>query len=169
MSRLGGMFLAAVAVLVLSGCGNTGPVKVQNHPPRGVAEVDVIGLRMTPPAPVNWDGRPGPDGLQVQVNFFRRDEDLSVTVKGSLELALYEGRIEVEHLGAARPVRTWRFDSVELSTYCGKSAFGWGYAMRLPWGSQPPPGPNATLGSRYISPGGRVVSGRPIIVPLKPQ
>ena len=170
MSRLGATTAAlAAAMLISAGCGGDGRLRVQDYPPRPVDDVDVVGLRMTPPAPVNWDERPGSDGLQIQVNFFRRDEDLSVIVRGSLELTLYAGRLQAKQLAEARPLRTWRFDGVELSTYCGKSAFGWGYAMRLPWGSQAPPGSNATLASRYISPDGRVVPGRPIIVPLGPQ
>jgi hypothetical protein len=158
------------ALLLPAGCGGgRGALRVQDYAPRPVDKIDVIGLRLTPPAPVNWDERPGADGLQMQVNFFRQDEALSVTVRGSLELTLYEGKLRPEQLAAARPLRTWRFEGAELSTYCGKSAFGWGYAMRLPWGASPPPGANATLGSRYTSPGGRVVAGRPIIVPLGPR
>jgi len=171
MRRLGAKraVIAAATLILAGGCGSGGRLRVQDRPPRPVEEIDVIGLRMTPPAPVNWDERPGADGLQVQVNFFRQDEDLSVTVTGCLELALYEGKLRPEQIASSRPMRTWRFDGVELSTYCGKSAFGWGYAMRLPWGGHLPAGANATLGSRYTSPRGRVVAGRPIIVPLGPR
>ena len=55
---------------------------------------------------------------------------------------------------------------MELASYCGKSAFGWGYAMRLPWGPQPPPGAMATLTARYVSPDGRVTSSKPLCVPM---
>jgi len=163
-----GLTFVCAALLCLCGCGHSGRVRVQNSPPRPVADVDAVGLRLTPPSPVNWDDRPGADGLQVQVNFFRLDEDLSVTVKGARELTLFEGNLKANQLAGARVLQTWRFNAADLSTFCGKSAFGWGYAMRLPWGASPPSGSNATLIAKYISPTGRTIAAEPIVVPLGP-
>jgi len=169
MTRPGLLLVAVAALHLAAGCRTSGLVTVQKYAPRPVDDVDVIGLRVTQGKPVNWDEKPGADGLQVQVNFFRRGEDLSVTVRGTLELSLYEGRLKPGQIAAARPLRSWRFEGVELPTYCRKTPFGWGYAMRLPWGATPPSGANVTVGSRYVSPDGRVVTRRPIIIPLVPQ
>ena len=161
--------IAALLASAVTGCQNPGRVTVHNWPPRPVDRVDEIVLRLTPPAPVNWDDRPGPDGLQVQVNFFQVDEPLSVTVKGSLDLALYEGHVRPEDLAAAKPIHTWPFSGVQLAGLAGKSAVGWGYAMRLPWGSKPPAGTTATLAARYRSADGNVKAAQPLYVPLGAQ
>ena len=166
------ILVAGIAAWLLSaapGCQDTGRVKVHNWPPRPVDRVDEIVLRLTPPAPVNWDDRPGHDGLQVQVNFFQIDEPLSVTVKGSLDLALYEGRVRPEDLAAAKPIHTWPFSGAQLAGLAGKSAVGWGYAMRLPWGSRSPAGTTATLTARYRSADGNVKAAKSLYVPLGPQ
>ena len=110
-------FLASAA----TGCQDTGRVKVHNWPPRPVDRVDEIVLRLTPPSPVNWDDKPGPDGLQVQINFFQIDEPLSVTVKGSLDLALYDGHVLPEDLAAAKPIHTWPFSRVQAGRAWWKS------------------------------------------------
>jgi hypothetical protein len=166
------ILLAVVGALLASAvasCRNPGRVKVHDWPPRPVDRVDEIVLRLTPPAPVNWDDRPGPDGLQVQINFFRIDEPLSVTVKGSLDLALYEGHVRPENLAAAKPIHTWPFSGAQLASQAGKSAVGWGYAIRLPWGDRPPAGATATLTARYRSADGNVKAAQPLYVPLGPQ
>ncbi len=166
------ILVAGIAAWLLSaalGCQDPGRVRVHNWPPRPVDRVDEIMLRLTPPAPVNWDDKPGADGLQVQINFFQVDEPLSVTVKGSLDLALYEGHIQPEDIAAAKPLHTWPFSGVQLAGLAGKSAVGWGYAMRLPWGARPPAGVTATLAARYRSGGGNVMTSKPLYVPLGPQ
>lgn len=166
------ILLAGIAALLASaagGCQNPGRVNVGNRPPRPVDRVDEIVLRLTPPAPVNWDDKPGPDGLQVQINFFRIDEPLSVTVKGSIDLALYEGHVRPEDLASAKPLHTWPFSGVQLAGLAGKSAVGWGYAMRLPWGDRPPSGATATLAARYRSADGNIKACQPLYVPLGPR
>ncbi len=167
-SRRGAIILVTLLSLT-AGCQNTGRVKVHNWPPRPVDHFDEIVLRLTPPAPVNWDDRPGADGLQVQMNFFLIDRPLSVTVKGSLTLDLYQGRVEASQLDSAEPLHNWTYDGAQLATHAGKSAFGWGYAMRLAWHARPPAGKIATLVARYRSRDGNVKASSPLYVPLGPQ
>lgn len=163
------MVILAGLLAAAAGCHNPGRVKVHNWPPRPVDNFDEIVVRLTPPAPVNWDDRPGPDGLQVQINFFQIDRPLSVTVKGSLEMSLYEGRVQAAQLASAKPIHTWPYSGVELAGFAGKSAFGWGYAMRLAWHDRPPAGKIATLVARYRSRDGNVKASSPLYVPLGPQ
>ena len=160
---------ATLLASAVAGCQAPGRLTVHNWPPRPVDRVDEIVLRLTPPAPVNWDEKPGADGLQVQINFFQIDQPLSVTVKGSLDLALYEGRVLPEDIAAAKPIHTWPFSGVQLAGLAGKSAVGWGYAIRLPWGDSPPAGATATLIARYRSADGNVKAAQPLYVPLGPQ
>jgi len=167
-TRLATVILAG-ALTATAGCQNPGRVRVHDWPPRPVDRFDEIGLRLMLPAPANWDDRPGPDGFQVQINFFQIDEPLSVTVKGSLELVLYEGHVPAPRLASAKPIHTWPFSGVELAGFAGKSAFGWGYAMRLAWHDRPPEGKVATLIARYRSRDGNVKISSPLYVPLGPQ
>lgn len=166
--RFATVILAGLLSAVV-GCQNPGQVKVHNWPPRPVDHFDEIVVRLTPPAPVNWDDRPGADGLQVQINFFQIDRPLSVTVKGSLELELYQGRVQAAQLASAKPIQAWAYSGVKLAGFAGKSAFGWGYAMRLAWGDRPPAGKVATLIARYRSLDGNVKTSSPLYVPLGPQ
>ena len=92
-----------------------------------------------------------------------------MTVKGSLDLALYEGHVLPEDIAAARPIHTWPFSGVQLAALAGKSAVGWGYAMRLPWGDKPPSGSIATLVARYTPPDGNVKVSDPLYPPLSAQ
>ncbi len=163
---------AVIAVGLLSlivGCQNSGRVKVHDWPPRPVDRFDEIVLRLTPPAPVNWDDKPGADGLQVQMNFFLIDRPLSVTVKGSLTLELHQGRVKASQLDSAEPLQRWTYAGAQLAAHAGKSAFGWGYAMRLAWHNRPPAGKIATLVARYRSRDGNVTTSSPLYVPLGPH
>ena len=125
--------LTAAALLALWPAGCTGPERVTSTPPQAVGDVDDI-LVLADPVAANWDGQVGSDGLDVGVLLFRHDRKLPVTVKGTLELRLYEGVVRAEDLSKARPLRTWRFDSAQLRSLLGRTPAGWGYALRLPWG-----------------------------------
>ncbi len=156
--------VAAISTAMLGGCTG-GTQKVSSTPPPPVDEVDRI-IPLISPSPVNWDGRPGADGLEVCVHFFRYSQGLPVTVRGSLEFVLYEGVIGVKDLPSAKPFRSWRFSSEELKAHRIRRMMGWGYAMRLPWGNAPPTASAVTLLVRYTPLKGRPVSSDPTAIPL---
>ena len=87
---------------------------------------------------MNWDGVPGADGLEVRLHLFQYSRQLPVTVKGSLEFLLYEGVVRPGEFAKARLYHTWRFGGQALQAHLGRSAVGWGYAMRLDWTDRPP-------------------------------
>lgn len=152
--------------LCVCGCPQ-GPEKVGSLPPRTVAEVDSILLQALPAA-VNWDDRPGPDGLQVRVLFFRRGRALPVTVSGMLEFALYEGNV-ARDTPAAQPFHTWRFSDRQLTGYLTRAPAGWGYGMPLAWGSRAPGTGTVTLVGKYISPDGRALLSAPVAIAIEPK
>jgi len=160
--------LLAVAAGTI-GC-RTGPLTVSGRPPKPVDRVDKVALRISPPMPLNWDDRPGLDGFQAQVNFFQLDRPLSVTVEGVLEFMLYEGRGTVDVLAETKPVQTWAFEGPTLRRHQGKTMFGWGYAMRLPWGPSPPKSSSVTLIARYRpAGGGKDIPSDPLHVAMGPK
>jgi hypothetical protein len=163
------LVLGALAAALAGGCGEPGPTKVSAEPPRPVEHVDQITLSLSPPTPVNWDDRPGPDGVQVKVYFFRVDQPLPVTVGGTLEFLLYEGRIERGGFEGVEPFRVWRFGPEALPSYLGRGLVGWSYAMRLGWGANPPAARSLTLRARYLPPDGPAKDAAPMHVAMRPS
>ena len=157
--------LLAAAALP-AGCQTGRKLSVSANPPRAVQKVDQIDLSLIPPTPLNWDDDPGLDGFQVQVFFWRQDEKLSVTIDGTLEFLLYEGRCTAAELVGKKPFHTWTFKNPELSTFLGKSMVGWGYAMRLDWGQHVPTTRTVTLVARYIPPRGPAKLSAPALVAM---
>jgi len=161
---------ALLACLVWAGgCQGMGDVNVSRRPPRPVDEVDEIIMSLSPPTALNWDSMPGPDGFETQVHFFQLAEPFSVTVKGSVEFALYEGRATPQTLADAEPFHVWRFEGDELGKHLGRSIVGWGYGLRLDWGRKAPTASSVTLLARYHPPGGQVKSSQPIHLAMRPK
>jgi len=158
------MLLAAV--VALAGCG---PARkgVSPTPPKPVDHADAIDLWAVPPAAINWDDIPGPDGVQVNVFLYLADRAEPVLVKGTLEFTMYEGRRPREGLEAAPPFRTWEFTQQELATSEMRGPAGWGYMMRLGWGKDVPRSAVVTLNVRYLPPKGPpVLSRAPIVISI---
>jgi len=160
--------LMAAAVLV-GGCPQNGNVAVSRTPPPPVSQVDKVSPEVVHSMPVNWDDRPGPDGLQVRVHFFRLDRDLPVTVSGTVEFVLYEGRLSTGDVRSARPFRSWAFPQEALPRQISRSRYGWCYAMQLGWGMHVPRSGVVTLIARYLPPDGPAVLSSPMLVAMKPQ
>ena len=160
---------AVVLIATAAGCIQKKNV-VTKRPPRPVDQVDRIVLPTQDP--MNWDGRPGPDGLAVQVYFFLRPPAtaLPVTVTGTLHLALYEGQPAADD-PQAQPLLTWKFTAEELKACLARAAPGWGYVLRLGWGDRPPKASFVTLTARYLPPEGRglPVSAKPTTIPTGPR
>jgi len=159
---LGTVLLLAAAC----GCAQDA-TKVGSTPPAPVAEVDSVSLWVRPGA-LNWDDRPGPDGVQTQVYFFRTDpgHTLPLTVSGTVEFSLYEGNVRGTDLAKARPWRTWKFTARELSGFLSRGWAGWCYSITLPWGAKAPESETVTLVAKYISPDGRELYAAPASIAI---
>ena len=155
----------AIIFASLAGCNTDGHQKVSSAPPRPVDEIDRIFLQTSPNA-VNWDGKPGPDGLEVCVHMFRLSQPLPVTVRGTLRLTIYEGVISKKDLVSARPFRSWLFSGEELKAHRVRLMMGWGYAMRLGWGANKPTTSSVTLAIEYLPLQGNPVHANPIAIPI---
>ena len=158
--------LSPILLLAAAGCGNLGQAGLGSFTPWPVGDVDAIVVRLTPPTAMNWDNHPAPDGFQAQVHLFQLKHDLPVTVKGTLEFLLYEGRIAANDAAGRQPLRTWQFTPERLRDCLGRSIVGWGYAMRLGWGRQVPAASSVTLLARYQPPDGQATYSAPLSVPI---
>jgi hypothetical protein len=131
-----------------------------------VDRVDAIDLWAVPPAAINWDGVPGPDGVQVNVFLYLADRAEPVLVKGALEFMMYEGRRPRNGLETVQPLRTWKFTEQELGTHEMRGPAGWGYMAQLGWGKDVPKSAVVTLTVRYLPPSGPPVTSAPKVIPI---
>lgn len=136
---------------------------MSGRPPRPVRQIDRIDLYSLPAA-VNMDDIPGPDGLKVRVFLFQLAEPAPVTVTGTLEFLLYDGKVPPARLAEARPIHLWSFQQGELARYLTRSMIGWGYSMPLAWGPDAPTAPIVTLAARYMPPAGKPLYSAPIFI-----
>jgi hypothetical protein len=158
--------MLVVAAAVLAGCG---PARkgVSLTPPKPVDRVDAIDLWAVPPAAINWDDVPGPDGIQVNVFLYQASRAEPVLVKGTIEFTMYEGRQPREGLEAAPALRKWTYTEQELGTHEMRGPAGWGYVAQLGWGKDVPKSAVVTLTVRYVPPQGPPVSSRaPIVIAI---
>ena len=149
------LILWPALLLAAAAGGCVPPAGPTATPPAAVDEVDAIVV-LSAPVASDWDGRPGPDGLNISVHLWRADRNLPVTARGRLEFVLYEGVLHAADLPTARPLESWSFPGQVLPRHLGRSIAGWGYAFRLPW-SRPPSTSAVTLMTRYVSPAGRTL------------
>jgi hypothetical protein len=160
-----GGLLAALA----AGCASTvrSPT-APAAPAKASGAVRVVNLQAMPTA-VNWDDKPGPDGLRVRVYLFRGEGDQPDPVlgKGSLEFRLYEGALRQGDLAAATPIRTWSFDPAELAAHTARGLVGWHYAFALGWGADVPAAGVVTLLARYLPRAGEPAASAPITITMK--
>ena len=170
--RLAGwwMVLAALGVVV-AGCGRpTAGAKelrsVSAVPPKPVDVADAVNFWAAPPAAINWDEVPGPDGVQARVFLFQANRPEPVLVTGTIEFLMYVGRVERGVVPLSEPLKTWRFTGDELAGLRVRDMIGWGYAARLGWGRDVPKAPVVTFRVRYQPPQGPPVYSAPISMAL---
>lgn len=174
------MGLLVAMAMAIGGCGAPRADAPAARPQRASAgagpaasaadgsRIDVVNLYAMPAA-INWDDKPGADGLQVRVFFFRLDEPQAVDMTdGLLEFTIHAGRVPASKLPELPPIKTWRFTAAELAVYRTRSVVGTGYVMSLPWGDRTPASPSVTLSARLVR-GDRAVYAAPIFLAIGPR
>jgi hypothetical protein len=141
--------------------------KPTSGPPAPVANVDAMELSASPTA-MNWDDKPGPDGIEVVLMCYQipNSQPVPVTVAGTMEFQLFEGVVAPEKLSEARPFHVWTFQSWEmnrpgvLSRWYGL----WGYILRLGWDAHVPTTEKITVTARYLPPNGQPLYAKPVVI-----
>jgi len=157
-------WLLAAAALAAGGC----PDSEQSFPGLGggaaqAGRVDRVDLHAAPTA-MNWDDRPGPDGIATQVYLYRvtNGKVSTVPVAGALEFVLYDGNVSQPEMAGRSPWRTWRFAPGDVAQYAARNMIGGHYAVPLRWGPRSPRGPLVTLMVRYEPRQGKPLSSKPM-------
>jgi len=91
----------------------------------------------------------------------------AVTVKGTLEFLLFEGRTHQEELSAAQPFITWSYPSEEMPLHLFRTLGIWCYRMQLGWGTKVPKSSTITLVARYRPPGGEWIYSTPMLIAME--
>jgi hypothetical protein len=150
-------------------CGGIGCAPtIGGSPPAPVNSVDRMDL-FARPAALNWDDNPGPDGLEVRVHFYQRTQPLTVTVRGTLELLLFEGKVTAPQILTEKPFHVWSFASEQHRKLLRRDTPGWCYALRLLWGRRIPKGSIVTVVGRYVPRDGRAVYSAPVSIAMNQQ
>jgi hypothetical protein len=132
--------LAAIVGLFAGGCG---PMTVAG--PGGAVVVEKIELYADPVA-LNWDDKPGPDGIRVQAIFYQVTPGQgdapaavkAVAVAGDIEFRLYEGRLHAADLNKAVPFQVWNYNQQQSRGYLCRTLVGEVYRLALEWGTHVP-------------------------------
>lgn len=164
-SRAGRAPLAAAALFAALLAGGCGPPSQPTDLPPAVVRIDQIVLQAMP-TPVNLDDQPGVDGLQARAYLFHEGADQPVPVEGALEFMMFDNvrtRLEIRQI---EPLRSWRYAGQTLEARLGKSMFGWGYEVQLPWGLEPPSCARVTLAVRHVPPDGPPTWSQPMTISI---
>ena len=165
-ARPAGAWRWAVTVLALAlagglaGCqaGQTGGLLAT--PPAVTDRADYLLLQVMPVA-VDWDGRPGPDGLELSALLFQSEAKMPVLGDGTMEFAIYEGILTNQQIAQAKPFYQWRFTTAELVQAQQRTQVG--------WGDRVPRTGSVTLTARFVPKNGPPVYSSPVVIPMGPQ
>ena len=161
------LLCVCVALCAACGCGPPGGGRgVGSSPPRPVETVDVVDLRAAPVA-LNWDDQPGPDGVEAYVYLYQQAHPLPVTVDGTLEFLLFEGKVSQGSVRTMNPFCVWPFAGQQLNRHLVRGVAGWMYVVRLPWGTNVPKTEMVTLAVRYHLPKGEPRYSSPVPIAMK--
>lgn len=158
---------ALIAAAALAGC-DAGTKQVSPTPPAAVDGADALHVQCSH-APANWDGKPGPDGLVVQVLLFRQGRDLPVLVRGTIGFRLFQGVVRAAQISDVKPAWSWEFQGPQLQASQARTVWGWGYTMRLGWGQALPATSSVTLLGEYVPEKGTTLRSDPIVIPMGPR
>jgi hypothetical protein len=129
-----------------------------------VAKADTVML-LSLPAAINLDNEPGPDGLRVQVYFFQKDLASPVTVTGTVDFMMFDGKVTGSEIDTVKPLRVWSLAPASLATCLVRSTVGWSYAADLKWEADKPAGKTVSLTARYSPPdGGQPLYASPVVI-----
>jgi hypothetical protein len=157
--------MAGLACAALAGCAN----HPNTAPPNAVDEISDITV-LSGQTAARWGTDPAPDGLEVMLYLFNRfTSNQPVTGRGAIEFDMYDGTLTAQSIASARPFSSTRTDLPKLQGTLVRTAFGWGYSLRLPWGANVPTSGSVTLQVKYTSPAGREMFSAPITVAMSPH
>jgi hypothetical protein len=124
---------------------------------RGGGELVQLNI-ITSPVGMDFDGRPGLEGFSAKVYANSANSPKPVPIKsGTLEIVMFDGTL-FGRTNLPPPLATWTFTLAQLRAVEFTSSIGTGYGFLLPWGAHRPTKKLITVGARYTSPEGKVLT-----------
>ena len=161
--------IVCLALGALAGCQEP-TNKISEKPPSTVQMVDYVMFELAPPT-VLRDERTGSGGVRARVCFFQQGRNLPVTVKGKLDILLYEENPQTASASTApvepKPFRVWSFTPAQMEEHLAKTIFGWCYVFQLEWGNESPKSSKITLRARYSPLGGQYIYSEPATIQMQ--
>lgn len=153
--------ISILCLVVVAGCGPKASLnKGLPRPQERIDRIEVFSL----PVAVNLDNIPGSDGVRLQLYLFRYDNPKPVIGSGTLEIFLFDRRLDASSVHTVQPFHVWQFSSEDAREFLGQSMIGWNYRMELKWGSPPPKSNLITLVVCYKGKGMEPVYSSPLVI-----
>jgi hypothetical protein len=152
----GRLFLSAVAAAscLWIGCSSSAPQR-RFFPTGGeLVELNIL----TTPVGIDLDGRPGIDGFSVKIYGNVADNPKPVPIRsGTMEVLMFDGTL-YGRTNLPPPLHVWSFTASELRMHEFSAPIGIGYDLSLAWASDVPTRRLITVGARYTSAEGKVIT-----------
>ena len=143
--------IAFALCLALGGCSSTGRFSSSG------SEIVQLNL-LTAPVGLDLDGRPGIDGFSAKVYASNASDPKAVPIRnGMLEVLMFDGTL-FGRTNVPPALHTWSFTAEQLRNYEFKARIGTGYELLLAWGPDIPTRNLITVGARYTSPEGKIIT-----------
>jgi hypothetical protein len=113
---------------------------------------------LTSPVGIDLDGRPGIDGFALKAYASIATNPKAVPIRsGTLEVLMFDGTL-FGRTNLPPALHTWSFTASELRQREFTAPLGTGYELGLAWGSDIPTRRLITVGARYTSPEGKILT-----------
>ncbi len=145
--------IVSAGALLLNGCSS--PDRPRAFATSG--ELTELNL-LTTPVGLDLDGKPGIDGFSLKVYPGIAESPKAVPIRsGTLEILMFDGTL-FGRADLPAPLKIWTFNREQLRNYEFSSGIGAGYELALSWGENVPTHSMISVGARYTSPTGRIVT-----------
>lgn len=113
---------------------------------------------LTSPVGIDLDGRPGIDGFALKAYASTAANPKAVPIRsGTLEVLMFDGTL-YGRTNLPPALHTWSFTAGELRQHEFTAPIGTGYELALAWGSDIPTRRLITVGARYTSADGKILT-----------
>jgi len=137
-------------------CCSSSPQRASTSSPKSgeLTELNVL----TAPVGQDLDGRPGIDGFSVRVyaNIASNPKPVPI-VSGTLEILMFDGTV-YGRTNVPPALHIWTFPANQLRNYEFTARIGIGYEFSLAWRTNVPTRNLISVGARYTSPEGKILT-----------
>lgn len=145
--------IAFGACLLASSCSST-PVGRSFSTTGELVELNIL----TSPVGLDLDGQPGIDGFSLKVYANNASNPKVVPIRsGVLEVLMWDGSM-YGRTNLPPPLHVWTYTAQELRNFEFTTGIGTGYQLAPAWGRDVPTRNLISVGARYTSPEGKIIT-----------